>query len=106
MMLQAFNRAAFAKALSIAGEPFTLDGDATTTRGQKRHGILNEITAKEKLMAGGFDADVSATLEFALEVFAPKLHNGEKLTIRGKQFRITGISADEVAYQLTLEDIY
>ncbi len=86
-----------ATAVGVMGQSFTLDG-------VQHFGVLNELKQSQRIMVGGFDVLLSASIQVAKNGFpAPAI--GGKVVVGGKNRRIVAIDEDPISYTLHLEEV-
>lgn len=86
-----------AASISTMGQSFSIDG-------VQHQGVLNELKQSQKIMVGGFDVILSASVQVAKNGFtAPAI--GTKVFAGGKNRRIVAIDEDPISYTLHLEEV-
>lgn len=93
----AVNKAALKASASVMGQTFSI-GAARYT------GVISELSAKDTLAIGGFDASVVAQIVVAKVGFtAPAI--GEKVQYNSVTRRVVAIDEDPICYTLHLEAV-
>lgn len=86
-----------ATAVDVMGQPFSINGI-------EHRGVLNELKQSQRIMIGGFDVLLSASIQVAKNGFtAPAI--GSKVFAGGKDRRVVAIDEDPISYTLHLEEV-
>jgi hypothetical protein len=88
---------AFARSINFMGEPFIWNG--VTYKG-----IINAADISADGEAGGF-RDGHAVSIYVRKNGFPIPSLGQKMTVRGTELRVISMTADSIAYTLTLNDL-
>jgi hypothetical protein len=79
-------------------------GQAFTINDVEHRGVLNELKQSQRIMIGGFDVLLSASIQVAKNGFtAPAI--GSKVFAGGKNRRVVAIDEDPISYTLHLEEV-
>ncbi len=90
-------KSGLAAAVNVMGQSFTVDG-------VQHFGVLNELKQSQRIMVGGFDVILSASIQVAKNGFpAPVI--GAKVVAGGKNRRIVAIDEDPISFTLHLEEV-
>lgn len=91
------SRRGMASAVDTMGQTFTIND-------VEHRGVLNELKQSQRIMIGGFDVLLSASIQVAKNGFtAPAI--GSKVFAGGKNRRIVAIDEDPISYTLHLEEV-
>lgn len=86
-----------ATAVDVMGQPFSINGI-------EHRGVLNELKQSQRIMIGGFDVLLSASIQVAKNGFtAPAI--GSRVFAGGKDRRVVAIDEDPISYTLHLEEV-
>ena len=91
------SRRGMASAVDTMGQAFTIND-------VEHRGVLNELKQSQRIMIGGFDVLLSASIQVTKNGFtAPAI--GSKVFVGGKNRRVVAIDEDPISYTLHLEEV-